>query len=131
MSAPAVKRGGSAIYTVRLQNDSPDSVVEVPIASAPTCPGVTAKWTVNGIDQTANIQGGVVGWTVGAGAHKDLTLTLKYATAPAGCVEDLLYVGSTDGNGNLQYYTYIHLPIAAETARSSLRPGLLRRRGGS
>lgn len=110
MSAPAVKPGGSASYTVRLQNDTTTANVIIVRATAPSCAGVSAKWTSGTADITDLVQSGSIGWQLNPGAHRDLKVTLRYG-ASATCTDALVTVSTSSDGTDTQVSNYLHLPM--------------------
>ena len=109
-TAPAINVGGSAVFTVKLQNDgSVPASVGASMYTASDCSAVVVKDGT--VDITTAMQDGTYSTPV-LGVHAARTLKVTFTrTSAAGCGPyDYVYV---QGYGTVSHYTYTLVPYPA------------------
>jgi len=113
-SAPSIKVGGSATYTVRLENDGKTpTTIGLRLANAGFiyCDDAFPVTVKDGIIDvtTAVLAGSYVTPVLAAGAHRDLVVTIKYPVYAPDCQDDVCSAEALAGqNGLTAWYSYLN-----------------------
>lgn len=113
-SAPSIRVGGSAAYTVRLENDgkTPTTIgLRIENADLVSCDDAFPLTVKDGlVDVTAAVLGGnYVTPVLAAGAHRDLVVTIKYPVYVPECQDDAYSAEALAGqNGLTAWYSYLN-----------------------